>query len=322
MSGSGFKASLPDHVRDAFTVLRTSAEAGRLAHGYVISCSQSEWGAGLSVLLLQWLYCQDAERPCGHCRSCRQVEAHVHPDIIWIEPESKSRVIKIEQIRDLNVFINQTSYEGGWKAAILLDADRLNENAANAFLKTLEEPPQRCLLLLVTESAQRLIPTILSRCQRVHIGEHVDFTSASKVETAMLDWLRRRTDQSLGMAQAAWINAILNEIRDAAEIEEKKAAGEEIDEDLFKARIQSRGIEARLEILRVLFKWERDLLVCVNGGDKKLLHFPNEFDTLQRQSRGMSLADCMKRLDHIEQAARLLERNVPETSVWEAVLPV
>jgi DNA polymerase III subunit delta' len=321
MSGNGFKASLPDHVLDAFTVLRTSAEAGRLAHGYIISSVRKEWGLGLSVLMLQWLYCQDDQRPCGQCRVCRQIESRVHPDVIWLEPESKSRVIKIEQVRDLNAFIHQTSYEGGWKACVLLDADRLHENAANAFLKTLEEPPQRSLLLLVTESAQSLMPTIVSRCQRVHIGETADLVATSKIETAMLEWLRGRTPRTHGILQSAWINAMLSEIRTAAEIEEKNT-DEDVDTEMLKARIQSRAIEARLEILRTLYKWERDLLVCVNQGDKKLLHFPHEFDILLRQSNGLSLSESLKRLDRIEQAARLLERNVPEASVWEAVLPV
>jgi len=312
---------LPDHVLDAFTVLRTSAEAGRMAHGYIISSVRKEWGLGLSVLMLQWLYCQDDQRPCGQCRACRQVESHVHPDVIWLEPESKSRVIKIEQIRDLNSFMHQTSYEGGWKACVLLDADRLHENAANAFLKTLEEPPQRSLLLLVTESAQSLMPTIVSRCQRIHIGETSDVETTSRIETAMLEWLRGRTSQTQGITQSAWINAILSQVREAAE-ELEKNTDEDVDNDMLKARIQSRAIEARLEILRILFKWERDLLVCASRGDKKFLHFPREFDTLNRQSNGLALSDCLKRLDRIEQAARLLERNVPETSVWEAVLPV
>ena len=325
MSGIMFNASLPDEVRDAFAVLRAGAEAGRLAHGYVISSSRADWGVRLAVLMIQWLQCRESERPCGRCRSCLQIEAHTHADVTWVEPESKSRVIKIEQIRDLNHVLMQKSFEGGWKAAVIVHADRLNDNSANAFLKTLEEPPPNCLLLLVTENPQELLPTILSRCQRILIGDGAGKSALSKIEQAMVQWLRTRGQAAAPAEQGAWINAILTEVRDRVETEEKeraKAADEEIDDDLLKARIATRAIEARMEILKVLYRWERDVLVMALTGKAEALQYPAEAEALREQGGGRSPAALMERLQQVEQAVRLLDGNVPEASVWEAVLPV
>jgi len=322
MSGIGLKNSLPEKIRDTFAVLRTSAEAGRLAHGYVISCAEAGWGQELSHLLLQWLFCQDAHRPCGHCRACLQVVAHTHPDVLWVEPESKSRIISIDQIRELNHVANQKSFEGGWKSAVILDAHRMTENAANAFLKTLEEPPPKSLFLLISDSPQKFLATILSRCQRVHMGTDADGATSSNVEQAMLEWLRKREPSTTAAGQSAWISAILDEVKERADKEENERATEDTDEDLLKARIQARVIETRLEILRVLYKWERDLLVCSYSDDKNNLHYPAEFDILKRQGGGWSVTEKLSRVERVEQATRLLDSNVPETAVWEAVLPV
>lgn len=324
MSGSGFSSSLAEPVRDAFAVLRGSAEAERLAHGYVVSCDRMEWGTAFATLFLQWLFCREAQRPCGQCRACRQVEARTHPDTVWIEPANKSRQIDADQIRaQVNPLIQQTSFEGGWKAAVLLDADRITEAAANAFLKTLEEPPALSLMLLVTMNPGGLLPTILSRCQRIHIGDARSGASFSRVEAAMLDWLRRRTRKDSALVQAGWIAAILAEVRAQAEAAEKETAGEEgIDKEILEARIQARVVEARLQIVRLIYRWERDLLVLAGGGDKKTLQFPDEWATLARQSEGLTVAACLRRLARVDEAVRLLDRNIPENVVWETALPV
>jgi DNA polymerase-3 subunit delta' len=281
-----------------------------------------EEGMALATLLLQWLYCPGPDRPCGTCRTCLQVAAHTHADTVWIEPEKKSRVISIDQIRAASLVLNQTSYEGGWKAAVLTEANRMTEAAANAFLKTLEEPPPRCLLLLVTDSPQALLATIQSRCQRVTVGAGDGDGVPSPVAAAMLDWLRQRERGAAPALQAAWISGILGEVRDGAEKIEKERADELVDDETLKARIQSRVVEARLEVLRMLYRWERDLVAVAAGAAPDALEFPAEREHLVRQAAGLSVADGLRRVADVERAARLLAGNVPEGSVWEAVLPV
>jgi DNA polymerase-3 subunit delta' len=89
--------------------------------------------------------------------------------VIWLQPQEDSRQIRIEQVRELSADLALTSHGGGYKVGIISPADALNRFAANALLKTLEEPPSRTLLILVASEPSRLPPTVLSRCQRVRI---------------------------------------------------------------------------------------------------------------------------------------------------------
>ncbi len=312
--------SLPDDVRDAFAALRSTAEAGRLAHGYIISSSRLHAGTMLADLILQWLYCQAPERPCGICRRCVQVTDRHHADVIFVEPESKSRAINIDQIREVNHFARQTSYGGGWKGVVILGADRMNESAANAFLKTLEEPPAQCLLLLVTDTPQALMATIWSRCQHLPVGRGHD-ASQNEVETALLEWLRNRSPAHTALEQGALMNGILLKVRAEAEAEEEHRAGEDVTKDLLEARVQARAIGARIDLLRTLYRWERDVMACLVGADDESLHFPSDRAALQRQAAASDLAACFARLQEVDRARRLLDGNLPENAVWEAILP-
>ena len=107
--------------------------------------------------------------PCGTCVACRRVALRQHPDLSWLSPQENSRQIRIEQVRDLSAELALTSHAGGYKVGIISPADALNRFAANALLKTLEEPAARTLLVLVATQPSRLPPTILSRCQRLRV---------------------------------------------------------------------------------------------------------------------------------------------------------
>jgi DNA polymerase-3 subunit delta' len=97
------------------------------------------------------------------------VQAQAHPDLIWLAPEESSRQIRIEAVRDLAADLALTSHAGGYKVAVVSPADALNRFAANALLKTLEEPAPRTLLVLVATQPSRLPATLLSRCQRLSV---------------------------------------------------------------------------------------------------------------------------------------------------------
>lgn len=104
---------------------------------------------------------------CGQCRPCRLLAGNSHPDLMWIMPEEGSRVIKIDQIREVVHFINSTPLLGGYRVVILNPASAMNTYAANALLKTLEEPTPNVVFLLLHDQKSRLPATIMSRCQRV-----------------------------------------------------------------------------------------------------------------------------------------------------------
>jgi DNA polymerase III subunit delta' len=115
----------------------------------------------------------DASRPtssdaCERCASCMKINANIHPDFLLIEPESGQ--IRIEEVRKLDEILSLKAFEGRYKVIIIDEADALNQYAANALLKTLEEPPQDSLLILVSSRPERLPDTIRSRCAAIRFS--------------------------------------------------------------------------------------------------------------------------------------------------------
>jgi DNA polymerase-3 subunit delta' len=133
---------------------------------------------------------------CGRCKSCILSAAGTHPDLCVVRPEDGSRVIKIDQVRRLTEFVSKTSQQGGMKLIVIEPVEYLNINAANALLKSLEEPSAGTLLLLVSHVPSQVMATIRSRCQKI------DFALPDKA--AALEWL---TPLSAGLADPSYLLA-------------------------------------------------------------------------------------------------------------------
>ncbi|HEX2549920.1 MAG TPA: DNA polymerase III subunit delta', partial [Gammaproteobacteria bacterium] len=114
------------------------------------------------------MLCQKDPKPCGECHSCQLMNAKSHPDFLTIAPEKMDGPIKIDQIRELVSAAHETAMLGGYRVIVILKSHAMNQNAANALLKTLEEPAPQTLLILISEQNQRLPATILSRCQKIY----------------------------------------------------------------------------------------------------------------------------------------------------------
>ncbi len=122
-----------------------------------------------AAALARYLVCSaEGERPCGVCRQCREALEGNHPDIVTLVPRGKSRQIAIEQIRSLLQAARLNARQGDWKVFIVDEAETMGMEAANALLKTLEEPQPGTVLILVTSRPDLLPPTIVSRCQPVN----------------------------------------------------------------------------------------------------------------------------------------------------------
>ncbi|HUA88125.1 MAG TPA: hypothetical protein VL994_01745 [Steroidobacteraceae bacterium] len=165
--------------------LKAALAAGRLPHALLIQEAPGAGGEWLALWSAQLVLCEHPqEAPCGHCRGCRRVAARQHPDLSFVSPEEGSRQIRIEQVRELGAELTLTSHGGGYKVGILSPADSLNRFAANALLKTLEEPPARTLLVLVLTQPSRLPATVLSRTQRLRVRAPTRAESLTWLEAA------------------------------------------------------------------------------------------------------------------------------------------
>ena len=150
--------------------LRGAFTAGRLPHALLIHEAPGSGGEWLAGWAAQMVLCaRPEEAPCGRCGPCQRSAQGQHPDLTVVRPLEGSSQIRIEQVRELAAELALTAHQGGYKVGLLTPADSMNRFAANALLKTLEEPPKGTLLMLVATQPSRLPATILSRCQRVRV---------------------------------------------------------------------------------------------------------------------------------------------------------
>jgi DNA polymerase-3 subunit delta' len=149
--------------------LQRARRSGRFPSALLIHDQRGAGGEWLARYAAQLGLCRAPTAPCGQCRDCRQFLCGQHPDFVMLTPLEDSKYIRIEQVRELAEQLVLSSHAGGATLALISPADALNPNAANALLKTLEEPRPGVTLLLVASTPSRLPATILSRCQRLRI---------------------------------------------------------------------------------------------------------------------------------------------------------
>lgn len=160
--------------------LLTQVYENKLPHAFLFTGVEGLGKKLLAQNLASYLLCEQSNQlenisakslskstSCGVCKQCKLFDSVTHPDFKFLEPEEGSSVVKIDQIRQLVSFFSQSSQQGGRKIALLSPAEALNNNAANALLKTLEEPSLNSVIILISHQPGALLPTIRSRCQVV-----------------------------------------------------------------------------------------------------------------------------------------------------------
>jgi DNA polymerase-3 subunit delta' len=167
--------------RWAVELLSARLGSGRASHAYLVTGVGSLGKSTLAVRIAQALECTGPNPPCGMCRSCDLIERAQHPDVLRVGPEGTG--IKIEAIRDLMAALTLRPVEARYRIGLIFDANRLTPAAADALLKTLEEPPQTARLLLTASHAEALPLTIASRCQVIALRP----VPAGEIETALVE---------------------------------------------------------------------------------------------------------------------------------------
>jgi DNA polymerase-3 subunit delta' len=329
--------------RQGVELLQRSLERGRLAHGYLFLGGELDELEGLARQLAKTLNCEQPPKRgkggvaldcCDTCLSCRKIDDGNHADVHWARPESKSRIISVDQMRDLMQQINLRPTEAAWKVSVIVAADRLNTNAANAFLKTLEEPPAQSVIILTTTEPERILETIESRCLRLNFGGD----GSRRFDTAKTEWLARfsdlaATEQKSLLARYRLHGLLLQQLGALKEtIEETLSARSPLEkfadadrnlrdkwEDELKAAIESEYRRQRGEWLGLVQWWLRDVwLLTLNVGGE-MLSFPALAGSGLVAQR-LSPPQAMENLRVIEQTQRLLYTNVQEALALEVGL--
>ncbi len=147
--------------------LKISLDSERVPGALLLQSEKGLVVEKLVELFSHSLLCQNyTSEACGFCHSCQLTQSNSHPDLHWVKPEKEGKSITVDQIRACNRLAHESSQLNGYRVFIIEPAEAMNESASNALLKTLEEPGQKCLFLLVTQNHERLLPTIQSRCQQ------------------------------------------------------------------------------------------------------------------------------------------------------------
>lgn len=151
-----------------FNLLYNAFSQNRLSHAYLLSGISGLGKTDFAREFSGFLLCEKNLLPaCGNCHACKKFIAKSHPDFLFIQPEEKSKVIKIDQIRELSEKISRTAHAGGYQVVVVSPADSMPVQAANALLKTLEEPNGKVIIFLIDNQEHLLPATIMSRCQKI-----------------------------------------------------------------------------------------------------------------------------------------------------------
>jgi DNA polymerase-3 subunit delta' len=153
-------------------LLQNHIKNKHIRHAYLISGPPGIGKRTLALHFTQAITCQEPPSLgefCGKCRPCTNIPNYAHPDLHVVEVEPHKRSLKVEKIRELQRGISLSPYEGTHRVALLFDFHMATDQAANALLKTLEEPPPQVILLLTADSPETLLPTIVSRCEQINL---------------------------------------------------------------------------------------------------------------------------------------------------------
>lgn len=162
---------------------------GQLPHALLLAGPSGTGKAGFAAHFAQLVLCAcPGGQPCGQCRHCHLVAAGSHPDLVRVQPLESSKAIRIDQIRELREFCAGRPHQAGWRVILIEPAEALNNNAANALLKTLEEPGSDTLLMLVAHEPSRLPATVRSRCRSLRFP--------APEPALALAWLRDRLPEA------------------------------------------------------------------------------------------------------------------------------
>lgn len=148
-------------------ILKNIANSGNISHAFLFSGQGQLGKKTIAIEFAKTMNCASEDKPCGKCKSCIDIENNRHPDFIFIAPAASGREIEVAKIREAIWKLSLTPYDSEYKIAIINECHLMNAESQNCFLKTLEEPRGKAILILVTEYPDSLLSTISSRAQRI-----------------------------------------------------------------------------------------------------------------------------------------------------------
>ena len=318
----------------AFELMEGAHQRERLAHAFLISGPTGSGKRDLAARVIEMvnppgdsggidLFGAPEDPPAS--AAIDELEGEL---VRIVRPRSRSRRILIEEIRELEQSMHLAAPEGSWKVGVIVDADRMFEEPANAFLKTLEEPPPGCLLLLLTANADILLPTIRSRCveivlqsaaghQVLEVDESMAFASilagSADQPTAHGALLLKAEFESLLATRKAGIEqANQAALKEEADVYKQATEGDWLEEreEFYAAMAASEYLAVRSALVDWLISWLGDAVRQKAGAGN--LSFPEYAGETGRFAGGQELPALLQRIDTLQELRDLLNTNVSE----------
>ncbi len=309
-------------------MLKNSLVKNRVAHAYLLEGIRGTGKREIALLLTKSLFCEatiDQYRPCEECSNCRRINHGNHPDVHIVEPEGLS--IKVDQIRNLQVEFSKKGLESLKKVYLLVHADKMSVSASNSLLKFLEEPNPGTVAFLLTEQPQKILPTILSRCQiltfhplspQVMIKQLVE-NGVEPQKAPLLAQLTNSLEEAQNLNVDEWFAQAQKIVVKLYEVLKKNPleAMVTLQADWFSHFKEKEQIHRGLDLLLLIFK---DLLYIQLDRQEQIV-FREESERLRQFALHTSGRRISDQMSAILDAKRKLERNMnPQLMMEQLVL--
>ncbi|WNS75530.1 DNA polymerase III subunit delta' [Bacillus sp. DTU_2020_1000418_1_SI_GHA_SEK_038] len=309
-------------------MFKNSILKDRLAHAYLFEGMKGTGKREAGSLLAKSVFCHSPIQgymPCEACVNCKRINNGNHPDVHIVEPDGLS--IKKAQIQSLQEEFSKTGVESKKKLYMIVHADRMTSNAANSLLKFLEEPHPHTMAILMTEQAQRILPTILSRCQTISfqtlspekMAEKLTMNGVSPQMAPLIAQLTNNIDEAIAYSQNDWFVQAQKIVLKLYEVLKKSPleAMVALQDDWFKHFKEKEQLDLGLDLLLLISK---DLLYIQLGKEGQIVYL-NEKARLEQFALQSSSRQVSEQMTAILEAKRKLHANMnPQLLMEQLVL--
>lgn len=305
-------------------VLAQSVEQQRLPHALLLCGPPGVGKEKFARSFAHYLLCEQRTpdlQPCGRCRSCLLFAAGTHPDYTVCEPEEAGKVIQVDVIRQMSAKLGMASQYAGFKVVLVIPAEQMNVSAANGLLKTLEEPTERTVLLLVSSHPDRLLPTVRSRCQKIMFPVPERGLALAWLQDCagghefppelLLDLAAGAPLTALELAKTELLAQRAELVTMMEQLTKKDASPLEAAESL-------KGLDLQ-RMLYWLMGWTADMIRLKFPGSQVRLENPDLSRELERHAARADLPELFRFADMLQESHRLARTQVNDRMLMEEV---